>query len=115
MAVVRKSLEQLSAEKRRIDLQKLAATSEDEIFRQQSEDDENFDGSRLPQLVIPVQAVRQKLCMTQAEFARNFKIPLGTIRNWEQNRVTPDPAARALLTILFRQPEAALKAFLEPA
>jgi putative transcriptional regulator len=48
--------------------------------------------------------------MSQADFARAFRIPIGTIRNWEQNRVQPDPAARALLTILYRQPEAALKA-----
>ena len=49
--------------------------------------------------------------MSQAEFAKAFHIPVGTIRNWEQNRVKPDPAACALLTILYRQPDAALKAF----
>ncbi len=60
--------------------------------------------------MIPVHAVRRKLGMSQAEFARALRIPIGTIRNWEQDRIQPDPAARALLTILYRQPEAALKA-----
>ena len=48
--------------------------------------------------------------MSQAEFARALRIPTGAIRNWEQDRVQPDPAARSLMTILYRQPEAALKA-----
>jgi putative transcriptional regulator len=37
-------------------------------------------------------------------------IPLATLRNWEQARVEPDPAARALLRILDREPQAALRA-----
>ncbi|MGP0058173.1 MAG: helix-turn-helix domain-containing protein [Beijerinckiaceae bacterium] len=48
--------------------------------------------------------------MSQTDFAAALHIPIGTIRNWEQGRVRPDPAAQALLTILYRQPRAALKA-----
>jgi putative transcriptional regulator len=48
--------------------------------------------------------------MTQEQFARTLCIPLATLRNWEQARVEPDPAARALLRILDREPEAALRA-----
>ena len=59
--------------------------------------------------VLPT-AVRQKLGLTQEAFATLLRIPIGTIRNWEQNRVKPDPAARALLLILYRQPAAALEA-----
>jgi hypothetical protein len=33
-------------------------------------------------------------------FARALRIPLATLRNWEQGRVRPDPAARSLLTIV---------------
>ncbi len=68
----------------------------------------NGDDGRVT--VIPVHAVRRKLGMSQAEFARALRIPTGAIRNWEQDRVQPDPAARSLMTILYRQPEAALKA-----
>jgi putative transcriptional regulator len=112
MAIVRKSLDELRSEQRTIDRAKIAATTDDEIHRQAIEDGEDLEAP-LDQfeLVIPVHAVRRKLGMSQAEFAKAFHIPIGTIRNWEQNRVKPDPAARALLTILYRQPEAALKAF----
>lgn len=112
MAIVRKSLDELRSERRTIDRAKIAATTDDEIRRQAIEDGEDLEAP-LDQfeLVVPVHAVRRKLGMSQAEFAKAFHIPVGTIRNWEQNRVKPDPAARALLTILYRQPEAALRAF----
>jgi putative transcriptional regulator len=112
MAIVRKSLDELRSEQPTVDRAKIAATTDDEIRRQAIEDGEDLDAP-LDQfeLVIPVHVVRRKLGMSQAEFAKAFHIPVGTIRNWEQNRVKPDPAARALLTILYRQPEAALKAF----
>jgi putative transcriptional regulator len=45
--------------------------------------------------VIPPHVLRKRLGMTQAEFARALRIPLATLRNWEQGRVFPDPAARA--------------------
>ena len=111
MAIVRKSLDQILKEKPRVDRRRLTATTEEDIRRHAIEDGENPDAA-LGQfaLVIPVHAVRRKLGMTQEAFADLLKIPVGTIRNWEQNRVQPDPAACALLTILYRQPKAALKA-----
>ena len=112
MAIVRKTLDALRDERRAIDRAKIAATTDDDIRRQAIEDGEDPDASLGElELVVPVHVVRRKLGMSQAEFAKAFHIPVGTIRNWEQNRVKPDPAARALLTILYRQPEAALKAF----
>ncbi len=48
--------------------------------------------------------------MTQVAFAEAIGVPVATLRNWEQGRVAPDPAARALLRILDREPEAALRA-----
>jgi putative transcriptional regulator len=48
--------------------------------------------------------------MTQAQFARALRIPLSTLRNWEQGRVLPDPAARSLLAIVAKEPKAALRA-----
>jgi putative transcriptional regulator len=51
-----------------------------------------------------------RLGMTQHEFAKALRIPLSTLRNWEQGRVLPDPAARSLLTIVANNPKAAFKA-----
>lgn len=112
MAIVRKTLDELRTERRSIDHARIAATTEDDIRYQAIEDGEDPDAALGElELVIPVHVVRRKLGMSQTEFAKAFRIPVGTVRNWEQNRVKPDPAARALLTILFRQPEAALRAF----
>lgn len=45
--------------------------------------------------------------MTQERFARLFQIPLGTLRDWEQNAHMPDAASKALLRIIERDPLAA--------
>lgn len=58
--------------------------------------------------------VRQALGLSQEEFAERFKIPVGTLRDWEQGRVQPDQAARAYLMVIARNPKAVREA-LEPA
>lgn len=52
-----------------------------------------------------VKVLRQRLDMTQAEFAEAFHLPLTTLRDWEQRRSTPDAPARALLLAIERDPE----------
>lgn len=37
-------------------------------------------------------------------------VPVTTSRDWKQGRKVPDPAARSLLTIFDREPEAAMRA-----
>lgn len=60
-----------------------------------------------------VQTIRRRLNLTQAAFAKNLRIPLGTVRDWEQARRQPDAPARALLRVLEREPEATLRALAE--
>ena len=55
--------------------------------------------------VSPVKRLRRSLRMTQVEFADAFGIPVGTLRDWEQNRATPDAPARSLLRAIEREPE----------
>jgi len=52
-----------------------------------------------------VKALRQRLGMTQAEFAEAYSVPVGTLRDWEQHRTTPDAPAQALLRAIERDPE----------
>jgi putative transcriptional regulator len=52
-----------------------------------------------------VKVLRQRLAMTQVEFAEAFHLPLTTLRDWEQRRSTPDAPARALLLAIERDPE----------
>ena len=52
-----------------------------------------------------VKVLRQRLGMTQAEFAQAFHLPITTLRDWEQHRSVPDAPARALLLAIERDPE----------
>jgi putative transcriptional regulator len=110
MAIVRRSLEKARSAAR-FDSAKIEATTEDDIRRHRIEDGE--DPGIEPssgELVLPPKAIREKLGMTQDQFSRALRIPLATLRNWEQNRVLPDPAARSLLNIVAKEPKAALRA-----
>jgi putative transcriptional regulator len=64
---------------------------------------------RVPQSV-DVLAIRKKLGLSQREFALRFGFSLGTVRNWEQGHRGPEGSARALLTIIDREPEAVERA-----
>ena len=59
--------------------------------------------------------VRQALGLSQEEFAERFRIPVGTLRDWEQGRVEPDQAARAYLMVIARNPKAVRKALEQAA
>jgi putative transcriptional regulator len=61
---------------------------------------------RTPQVKI----IRRALGLSQEEFAARFHIPLGTVRDWEQNRKEPDAAARAYLVVIARNPNAVSEA-----
>ncbi len=57
-----------------------------------------------------VKVMRRALHLTQEEFAARFRIPLGTLRDWEQGKSEPDQAARAYLAVIARDPEAVRRA-----
>lgn len=57
-----------------------------------------------------VKAVRDRLDMTQEEFAAFLEISVHTLRKWEQGTRRPEGPARTLLRIVEREPEAALRA-----
>lgn len=54
--------------------------------------------------------IRRQLHMTQEQFAESFSLPLGTIRDWEQGAKQPDTAARVLLRVISKNPQAVLQA-----
>ena len=59
---------------------------------------------------IDVKAIRRRLGMSQRTFGTRFGIKIATLRNWEQGRRRPDLTARALLTVIDREPEAVHRA-----
>jgi len=44
------------------------------------------------------------LAISQSEFTDRYRIPIGTVRDWEQGRSEPDAAALAYLTVIDAQP-----------
>ncbi|MFC1457993.1 helix-turn-helix domain-containing protein [Microvirga arabica] len=61
---------------------------------------------RLP-AAIDAAAVRSKTGLSQAAFARRIGVAVGTLRNWEQGRRSPQGPARVLLALLDRNPSIA--------
>ncbi len=55
--------------------------------------------------VLDVRAIRQQLHMSQQRFAETYRIPLPTLKNWEQGRRAPDAPAVAYLQVISRQPQ----------
>jgi len=109
-AATRRTAQEDAAFRRRMD-----ATTEEDIRRhmiEDGEDPDNPDESWIP--VVQAQDVRRKLGMSQSEFARLLAVPVATLRNWEQNRYTIEPAVRTLLRLIDREPEAALRALRPP-
>ncbi|MCK6371674.1 MAG: helix-turn-helix domain-containing protein [Gammaproteobacteria bacterium] len=57
-----------------------------------------------------VKAIRKRTQLSQAEFALLMGVSVKTLQNWEQARRRPRGSAAALLRIMEREPEMALKA-----
>jgi putative transcriptional regulator len=56
--------------------------------------------------LVNVKKLRERLGQTQEEFAATYRIPVGTLRDWEQRRKHPDAPARAYLQVIAQNPEA---------
>ena len=54
---------------------------------------------------VDVKAIRKHLGLSQASFSARFGLSLHTLRNWEQGKRMPDPAARAYLKVIERAPD----------
>jgi len=55
-----------------------------------------------------VKAIRAKTRLSQAKFADKLRVPVATVRDWEQHRRSPDAPARTLLGMVDADPKAAL-------
>jgi putative transcriptional regulator len=110
MAITRMTLEEILAREPKVDYEKLDATTEEDIRRQMIEDGQDPDEEIRDEDIISPRYIRRRLRMSQTEFAEALHIPVATLRNWEQHRVAMDPSTVALMTIIARDPEAALRA-----
>ncbi|TPW32078.1 helix-turn-helix domain-containing protein [Pararhizobium mangrovi] len=52
-----------------------------------------------------IRTTRTKLGLSQSEFASRFRVPVGTLRDWEQARATPPDFAVAYVKVIGRYPD----------
>lgn len=96
----------VSLSKGRIDTARVDATTEEDIARHKAQD----EAEAMQDAAKFARRVRRRLGFSQAEFAERIDVSLETIRNWEQGKRCPTGAAKALLKVLDKAPDAALAA-----
>lgn len=62
-----------------------------------------------------LKVARVGLRLTQKDAAELLRVPLSTIRSWEQHRYEPDDAAKTLIRLLYRHPHSVKKMLSESA
>ena len=68
-------------------------------------------GLRVSTVEIPdVKAIRRSLRMSQNRFSAAYRIPLATLKGWEQGRRKPDAPASAYLLAIKRRPKEIMEA-----
>jgi putative transcriptional regulator len=60
--------------------------------------------------VVDVEVARRKLRMSQDQLARVLCVSPATVRSWERGHRRPEGAARVLLRVIEREPDAVLRA-----
>lgn len=99
----------ISQEQREKEILHLSKITDEESLQNALDDSDNppLTDDQLKSLkpVYPTKIIRKKLDMNQEEFSKAFKIPLGTLRAWEQYATTPDATARAYLEVIEKNPE----------
>lgn len=52
-----------------------------------------------------IRRARTGLGLSQSEFAGRFRVPVGTLRDWEQARATPPDFAMAYIRVISQHPD----------
>ena len=93
------------------DWQRLRAMTDAEVEAAAASDPDAQPVIGEPLARVPrVKTLRRALRLTQEEFAARYLIPLGTLRDWEQQRAEPDRPARADLNAIAGDPEGVRRA-----
>ncbi len=58
-------------------------------------------------------AIRKRMKLSRQKFADRFGLDARALQDWEQGRRVPDRAARVLLTVIDRDPEAVVRVLSE--
>jgi putative transcriptional regulator len=111
---VRRSNEEIRANnKGRIDVARVRAATEEQIARWKAEDgidDATLGPPRFINAGPDAKRIREKMQLSQEDFARRFHLSLRTVQEWEQQRRVPDGPGRTLLRVIEHEPEAVERA-----
>ena len=100
---------------READWARIDAMTDEDIARQVAENPDAAPIMTPAQIrAARVRHARRRSGLTQEQFAARYRIPLGTLRDWEQGRREPDAAALAYLRVIEREPEAVERALAAP-
>jgi putative transcriptional regulator len=123
MPIVKRSAKEIRKRGRRVDWERVRNTTDDEIADQIAADPDTApDMADLPGLrrvynppLPDVKAIRYKLGLSQAAFARQFGFSVRTLQQWEQGRAVPDRPARILLRVIEASPRTVERALMADA
>jgi putative transcriptional regulator len=97
----------MNAKKFKADVQLAKSMTDDAIVEAAKSDPDNppMTAGEMARMrpVSAAKRIRRKLGLSQEDFAKRFRIPLGTLRDWEQLRREPDQAAQAYLIVIERE------------
>jgi len=111
MAVVKATPDLVRQEMQKIDWAAVDAQTDEDIARNVAQDPDAAPILTEAETTAALaKAVRKRLGISQAEFAARYHVPIGTLRDWEQNRKHPDAPALAYLRVIAREPEVVEKA-----
>ena len=72
--------------------------------------DEMIKAAQRAQEDINVRELRERLDLTQAQFAETFGVSCETLRNWEQGKRKPEGPAKVLLNVIAHDPKCVFEA-----
>ena len=118
MPIVRRTRAEIDKPKILAELAMRPRPDEQEIEAQAAEDGDAWTEEELaeaelsypPPAPAQVRALRAKLGLSQAQFARRFGFTLDTVQQYEQGRRRPSGPASTLLRVIEADPEAVIRA-----
>ncbi len=113
MTTARRTNSEIREGRGRVNTKKIRSLTEADIARFAREDDSETGELGAPRYVPPrtdVRALRERLGLSQEEFAERYMLSPRTIQDWEQHRREPSDAARVLLFAIWRNHKAVEKA-----
>ena len=58
---------------------------------------------------VDIKAIRAARGMSQDQFSKTYRLPIGTLRDWEQHRREPDTGSKLYLAMIEADPEGVQK------